>query len=72
MTESQTMRVLNYMRTHGGITSMDAFRDFGITRLSARIFDLRKLGYDISNVNREAVNKYGEMSVFVEYRLTNR
>lgn len=37
---SQTELVLLYLREHGRITTYDAFRH-GITRLSARIWDLR-------------------------------
>lgn len=44
--------VLDYLQTHIGMTSMDAF-DLGITRLSAAIFNLRQEGYSILNVKRE-------------------
>lgn len=40
--DSQNKQVYEYMKTHDGITNMDAFRDLQITRLSGRIFDLRK------------------------------
>lgn len=45
---TQSEQVLDYMREHGGITSMEAFSKLGITRLSARIFDLRKAGENIT------------------------
>lgn len=46
--ESQTQTVLNYLLTHKkGLTSMKAFWRFRITRLSAKIFDLREKGYHI-------------------------
>lgn len=46
--ETQGQKVLNYMKKHrDGITSMKAFWRFGITRLSARIFELRNKGYNI-------------------------
>ena len=34
-------RVLNYMRTYGSITTWEAFRDLGNTRLSEYIRQLR-------------------------------
>jgi len=60
--------VLDYLQTHIGMTSMDAF-DLGITRLSAAIFNLRQEGYSILNVKREETNRYGKKVRFVEYRL---
>lgn len=42
--------VLEHMRKHGSITSMTAFRRYSITRLSGRIFNLRKAGYIIDMV----------------------
>lgn len=46
--KSQTQTVLNYLKTHKkGLTSMKAFWLWRITRLSAKIFDLREKGYHI-------------------------
>ena len=47
ITQNQADRILGYMETHPSITSLDAIREFGCTRLSARISDLRKKGYPI-------------------------
>ena len=44
---SQEDEVLNHLRKYGSITSMTAFRMYDITRLSAKVFTLRKRGYDI-------------------------
>ena len=44
---TQSEQILNYMKEHGSITSMEAFSRLGITRLSARIYDLRKDGVKI-------------------------
>lgn len=62
--DSQISHVLNYMRTHDYITSMDAFSKYNITRLSSLIFILRKEGYDITST---AVRK--NRKNYVEYRL---
>lgn len=46
MREAQWKKVLDYLKKHHrGITSMRAFWRFRITRLSARIYDLREKGY---------------------------
>ena len=51
---------IRYMKEHKGITSQDAFKDLGITRLSARIKELRELGYNISTIMVDGTNRYGE------------
>lgn len=46
--ETQQAKVLKYIQKNkNGLTSMKAFWRFGITRLSAHIFELRKKGYNI-------------------------
>lgn len=56
---SQNKQILRYLQTHKrGITPIDALNKFGCFRLSARIADLRGLGWDIRtdlepNVNNE-------------------
>lgn len=45
--KTQEEMVLAYIVKNGSITTMDAFNDLGITRLSGRIHDLRRDGYDI-------------------------
>lgn len=62
-------RIINYMKLHGGITSMDAFKDLGVTRLSARIKELRDIGYDISTVEIQGINRYGEAVRYGKYVL---
>ena len=53
-------RIIEYMKKHKGITSQDAFKDLGITRLSARIAELREMGYDIDTLMIDGTNRYGE------------
>ena len=71
---TQEQRVLNYIREHGSITSMQAFADLKITRLSAtrlsaRIFNLRAQGYDIENVSHTYKNGQGTTTTYTEYVL---
>lgn len=63
------LRILAYINKNGSITSMDAFKELGITRLSARIKELREMGYDIRTVMMESENRYGEPVRFGLYRL---
>lgn len=62
-------RVLRHLRDYGTISSMEAFREYGITRLSAVIFTLREEGYTIKTVTKTAVNRYGEKVRYGEYTL---
>lgn len=43
--ESRIVRILKYLKTFKNITSLEAINMFGETRLSARIYDLKKQGY---------------------------
>lgn len=61
---TQTELIKEYMKQNDGITSMDAIRAFGCTRLSARIADLRKAGCKI-RAERVTVNH----KTFVRYHL---
>jgi hypothetical protein len=63
------LRIIAYMVKHNGITSYDAFRDLGITRLSARIKELREMGYNISTIMVDGTNRYGESIRYGLYRL---
>lgn len=65
-------RILAYINKNGSITSMDAFRDLGITRLSARIKELREMGYDIHTVMMESENRYGEPVKYGKYILGDK
>ena len=42
--KTQNEMVLEFIQKAGSITAKEAFTELGITRLSARIFDLRKMG----------------------------
>ena len=46
---NKTQAVLEHLKNHVGITSMEAIDLYGATRLSAIIFNLRKYGYNIKS-----------------------
>ena len=52
---TQKYQVLQYMKEHGSITPMEAIREFGITRLAARISDLKFSGIRIRTVMERKV-----------------
>jgi hypothetical protein len=51
---SQCNTILDYLKTGKGITQIEATRLWDITRLAARVSDLRKRNYPIASV-REGV-----------------
>lgn len=65
--ESQDMIVLNHMTKHKTITSMQAFSLYGITRLSAKIYNLREAGHRIGMVWEETINRYGKPVRYGKY-----
>ena len=68
MKNTQAERILTYIDERGSITTLDAFRDLGITRLAARIHDLRREGIDIDGEMIEEENRFGEKVRFMCYR----
>lgn len=67
--KSQTEAVLEHLKKHKTITSMESFRLYGVTRLSDVIFRLRKKGYKISNKDCNCKNRFGTNSQFVTYKM---
>ena len=61
---SQNEVILNHLKTIGSITPMEALLDYGCFRLGARIYDLKRSGY---NIVAKAVEANGKR--FAEYRL---
>jgi hypothetical protein len=69
MMKTQTEQVHEYLKENGSITSYEAFTKLGITRLSARIYDLRKAGLSISNSRVNYTGKQGNPKHYDVYRL---
>lgn len=66
---TQKEMVLDMLKTNGSITSWEAFTELGTTRLSGRIFDLKKDGYEIEKENITRKNRYGHSVTFAKYTL---
>lgn len=65
----QNIDVLDYLVIHGSITTADAFEKLNITRLSARIYDLKHLGYNIIGKMMTRKADDGRIIRWKEYRL---
>lgn len=66
---TQADRVLEYIQKFGSITTLEAYRDLGVTRLSARIFELRARGLEIDSTSITSKNRYGENCTYAKYYL---
>lgn len=66
---TQNERVLQHLKTYGSITPLEAFDEYGILRLGARIFDLKKRGINISSEMVTVKNRFGDTTSCALYRL---
>ncbi len=64
---SQADRVLSYLECGNSITTLDAFQELGITRLGARIFELRQQGHPVQSNRLTVTNRFGEDCSISEY-----
>ena len=71
-TESHRRRVLEHLMTGETITPKEAWLRYGCYRLGARIYDLRKMGYDIENINKHKSERYAEYLLKKENEESNK
>ncbi len=64
---SQNEQILAYLKTGKTLTPMDALREFGSFRLSARIYELKDAGWPIHCDRRDV----GDGKVVGHYTLVN-
>lgn len=72
MARTQTSVVLAHLQEHGSITSLEAFELYGVTRLSALIFNLRAEGYAIESITEHTTNRYGRRVPYARYELEDK
>ena len=63
-------RIFDYMTEFGSITTLQSFVDLGESRLSARIFELKIKGINISSERVSVSNRYGEKRSVSKYWVT--
>ena len=67
---NKTSRVLQYLKENGSITSWEAIQEFGATRLSVIIFNLRhRYNLNIISERIEFTDRYGYKNSFAKYIL---
>ena len=70
MTQEQAVR--NHIINNGSITQAQAVRLYGCYRLSARIYEMRKDGYEIATQYKTSKNRFGYVSVYANYVLLKK
>ena len=62
-------QVLKHLETQRSITSLEAIKLYGATRLSDIIFKLRKKGYCIVSISEDTKDRNGNRCSYVRYVL---
>lgn len=66
---TQKQRILEHLQKYGSITSLESFQLYGDTRLSDKIYRLRKDNYQFKEEWVEKKNRFGETVRFKKYIL---
>jgi len=65
--KSQSDAILWHLKTYGSITSYEAIKEYGATRLSAIIFNHRKEGYNIGSTPLTKKTRFGRNTTIAKY-----
>lgn len=69
MKDSQTERILNYLKEKGSITPKEAYKEFDCMRLAAQIYVLKHRGIKIKSTLENTKNRYGNTVHYARYSL---
>lgn len=67
--KSQISDIIAHLRRHKTITSYEAIKKYGATRLSGIIFILRDRGFGIDTEMVQGKNRYGHTTSYAVYHL---
>ena len=65
--KSQSDAILWHLKTYGSITSYEAIKEYGATRLAAIICNHRKDGYDIDSIPLVKKTRFGRNTTISKY-----
>lgn len=69
---SQRDDIIHHLMTEGSITAWEAIKEYGSTRLSAIVYELRKQGWNIESEMVTAKNRYGNPVTFARYHFKSK
>lgn len=67
--KSQTSAIITHLRKYKKITSMEAIKKYGATRLSGIIYVLKERGFGIETEMVQCKNRYGRITNYAIYHL---
>ena len=67
--KSQISEIIHHLRKYKSITSMEAIKKYGATRLSGIIYVLKERGFGIETELVEVKNRYGHITRVAVYHL---
>lgn len=67
--ETQKQKIIDYLKTHKDITSMEAYDKLKITQFATRVKELEKRGWIFNKEWDYAINKKGEKKRFKRYSI---
>ena len=66
---SAKAEVIRHLRKYKKITSLEAIKKYGVTRLSGVIYSLKERGFVIETEMKCGKNRYGQISNYAIYHL---
>lgn len=67
--KTQREKVLEHLKEHHQISDLEAYQEYAIRRLGARVWELRNMGYSIRTEYVTKPNRYGVKTTFANYVL---
>jgi len=65
--KTQTDAIKWHLKNYGHITSLEAIREYGATRLASIIFNLKENGYPIHTTDIEFITRFGRKTTVAKY-----
>ena len=67
--KTQKEEILKHLTEFGQITSLEAIKEYGVTRLADKVYLLRKDGFNVKTELKKFTNRYGNISSYGIYKL---
>lgn len=65
----QLDKVVRHMERYGSITPAEAVKEYGIYRLSAIVYTMKKRGFPVESNMEYSLNRFGEKTKYARYSM---